>query len=146
VSLRIEDLVIDCADPIALSKFWAEALGLRITTSSEGESEVWAVVGPERRISDPPPAAMEGKGLYLYFQQVPEGKAGIKNRLHLDLRPARTRDEEVERLRGLGAKILEGFAGSEATWIVMQDPEENEFCVLRGPEDPVPPGAEPVEP
>jgi hypothetical protein len=133
VALQIEDLVIDCADPIGLAAFWASALGFEVTAQSQEEGDVWAVVGqPER------------KGLYLYFQQVLEGKIA-KNRLHLDLRPSRTRDEEVERLRGLGASVLEGFGGPEATWIVMQDPEGNEFCVLRGPDDPIPPGGSPVE-
>jgi Glyoxalase-like domain len=133
VALQIEDLVIDCADPIGLAAFWASALGFEVTAQSQEEGDVWAVVGqPER------------KGLYIYFQQVLEGKIA-KNRLHLDLRPSRTRDEEVERLRGLGASVLEGFGGPEATWIVMQDPEGNEFCVLRGPDDPIPPGGSPVE-
>ena len=141
MTLRIEDLVVDCADPLALARFWAEALDLQVTASSEQQSDTsniedfgaWAVVGQPG-----------SKGLYLYFQQVPEGKVA-KNRLHLDLRPPRTRDEQVERLRGLGATVMEGFAGPEATWIVMQDPEGNEFCVLRGPDDPIPPGGEPVE-
>jgi hypothetical protein len=78
------------------------------------------------------------------FQKVPETKT-VKNRIHFDLRPSRTRDEEVERLKRLGAIELEGFGGPEATWKVLQDPEGNEFCVLRGPEDPVPAGAQPVE-
>ena len=69
----------------------------------------------------------------------------MKNRVHLDLRPSRTRDEEVERVKALGATVLEGFGGDEATWIVLQDPEGNEFCILRGPEDQIPPGGQPVE-
>jgi hypothetical protein len=133
VALRIEDLVIDCADPIGLAGFWAEALGFEVTEQSQEEGEVWIVIGQPGT-----------KGLGLDFQQVPEGKAA-KNRLHLDLRPLRTRDEEVERLRSLGATVLEGFGGPNATWIVMQDPEGNEFCVLRGPDDPMPPDGSPVE-
>jgi Glyoxalase-like domain len=133
VSLRIEDLVIDCAEPLPLARFWADALGLEITQSSEEEGDVWVVIGDPGQ-----------RGLSLFFQQVPEQKAA-KNRLHLDVRPARTRDEEVERLRGLGATVLQGFGGPEATWTVMQDPEGNEFCVLRGPDDPLPPGGSPVE-
>ncbi len=133
VALRIEELVIDCADPTGLARFWAAAIGSEVTESSEEEGDVFAVV-----------AQPGSKGLYLLFQRVPEGKTA-KNRLHLDLRPPRTRDEEVERLRSLGATVLEGFAGPEATWTVMEDPEGNEFCVLRGPDDPVPPGGSPVQ-
>jgi hypothetical protein len=128
VSLRVDALNVDCRDPETVARFWAEALGYRFGTA---EDETW--------IEDP-----TGKHDNILFFRVPEGKS-VKNRLHLDLRPSRTRDEEVERLKGLGATVLEGFGGPNATWIVLQDPEGNEFCVLRGPEDPVPPGAEPVE-
>ena len=64
----------------------------------------------------------------LLFQPVPEGKAG-KNRLHLDLAPVgRTQDEEVIRLVGLGATVLDEADGFP--WVVLADPEGNEFCVL----------------
>jgi hypothetical protein len=131
VPLRIDSLLIDCAEPARIANFWSAALGWCLTGVSEDESDAELVepTNPRRRI---------------LFQKVPEGKA-VKNRLHLDLRPSRTRDEEVERLRELGATILEGFGGPAATWTVMKDPEGNEFCILRGPEDPVPPGGQPVE-
>jgi predicted enzyme related to lactoylglutathione lyase len=131
VPLRIDSLLIDCAEPARIANFWSAALGWSLTGVSEDESDAELVepTNPRRRI---------------LFQKVPEGKA-VKNRLHLDLRPSRTRDEEVERLRELGATILEGFGGPAATWTVMKDPEGNEFCILRGPEDPVPPGGQPVE-
>ena len=64
----------------------------------------------------------------LLFLSVPEGKT-IKNRLHLDLRPA-DRDAEVARLEGLGASRVDIGQG-EQTWVVLADPEGNEFCVLR---------------
>jgi predicted enzyme related to lactoylglutathione lyase len=131
VPLRIDSLVIDCAEPARIANFWSAALGWSLAGVSEDESDAELVepTNPRMRI---------------LFQKVPEGKA-VKNRLHLDLRPSRTRDEEVERLRELGATILEGFGGPAATWTVMEDPEGNEFCILRGPEDPVPPGGQPVE-
>jgi predicted enzyme related to lactoylglutathione lyase len=131
VSLRIDNLGFDCADASRIATFWSAALGWKLTGVSEDGSEAELVepTNPRRRI---------------LFLQVPEGKT-VKNRLHLDLRPSLTRDEEVERLRELGATVLEGFGGPAATWTVMQDPEGNEFCVLRGPEDPVPPGGHPVE-
>jgi Glyoxalase-like domain len=130
VSLSVATVTVDCRDPRSLAEFWAAVLGYRFG-GAEGD-EVW--------IEDP-----AGTREDISFAQVPEEKS-IKNRLHLDLRPSRTRDEEVERLRGLGATVLDGFGGPEATWTVMRDPEGNEFCVLRGPDDPIPPGAQPAQP
>lgn len=129
--LRIDSLTVDCADASRIANFWSAALGWKLAGVSEDGSDAELVepTNPRRRI---------------LFQEVPEGKTG-KNRLHLDLRPSRTRDEEVARLRELGATVMEGFGGPTATWTVMQDPEGNELCVLRGPEDPIPPGGEPVE-
>jgi hypothetical protein len=136
MTLRLENLTIDCADPHRLAAFWAAALGYEVETGEEeaetGEAEVWALA------KDPT------TGWFIYFQQVPETK-GVKNRLHLDVRASGTRDEEVARLVDLGATVVEGFGGPAATWTVMRDPEGNEFCVLRGPNDPVPPGGQPVE-
>jgi predicted enzyme related to lactoylglutathione lyase len=129
MSVRVAWLEVDSHDPRALAEFWMHVLGYRMGGAEEGEA--W--------IEDP-----AGKKDGIWFSAVPEGKS-VKNRLHLDLRPSRTRDEEVERLKGLGATVLEGFGGPEATWTVMQDPEGNEFCVLRGPGDPVPPGGQPVD-
>jgi hypothetical protein len=65
---------------------------------------------------------------------VPEGKV-VKNRLHLDLQPTdRTRDEEVDRVVGLGATVLADHRGPKRTgWIVLADPEGNEFCVNTSP-------------
>lgn len=129
MTLRIATLTVDARDPRAQAEFWGQVLGYRFGGAEEDEA--W--------IEDP-----SGKRDDVLFLAVPEAKS-LKNRLHLDLRPNRTRDEEVERLKGLGATVLEGFGGPEATWIVMQDPEGNEFCVLRGPEDPIPPGGQPVD-
>ncbi|MCM3920817.1 hypothetical protein ND748_03880 [Frankia sp. AiPs1] len=74
----------------------------------------------------------EGSGPGLLFLAVPEGKK-LKNRLHLDLQPQdRARDEEVERLLGLGAKLVADFRKPDGTgWVVMIDIEGNEFCVER---------------
>jgi len=130
VALRIEALTVDCAEPATIARFWAAALGWRL--EGEDRQDDIEVVDP----SNPRNRQL--------FQRVPESKS-VKNRLHLDLRPSGTRGAEVERLKELGATVLEGFGGPEATWVVMQDPEGNELCVLRGPEDPIPPGASPVE-
>ena len=71
------------------------------------------------------------EGPILHFNQVPEGKTG-KNRLHLCLRPETTREEEVERLLGVGAAFVADFREPDGSgWAVLADPEGNEFCVLR---------------
>ncbi len=75
-----------------------------------------------------------GTGWALFFQVVPEGKS-VKNRLHLDLRPPESMAKEVERVKALGAGELRFVEEGGSFWTVMLDPEGNEFCVLRGPED-----------
>jgi hypothetical protein len=137
-------VVIDCADPARLAEFWAAALGYTVQDPPAGfgtwqeflaaqgipESE-WnsanAVVDPDQR------------GPRLYFQRVPEPKT-VKNRLHLDLNvgggvatPIESRrarvDAEVQRLQELGATQLRADDQRGEYWVVMQDPEANEFCV-----------------
>jgi hypothetical protein len=131
VPLRIDTLTVDAHEPSRLAEFWAAALGFVIEPSDETDEVV---------IASP-----EGSAIRILFGHAPDDKV-VKNRLHLDLRPRRLRSEEVERLQSLGAIVLEGFGGPNATWTVMQDPEGNEFCVLRGPDDPVPPGGQKIEP
>jgi hypothetical protein len=72
----------------------------------------------------------------LLFIKVPEDKV-VKNRLHLDLRPDH-RDAEVASLEELGARRVDIGQGPDVTWVVMADPENNEFCVLRAlrPDEP----------
>ena len=74
-------------------------------------------------------------GHHLLFIEVPDGPKTSKNRLHLDLRPREgTRDEEIERVRALGATEVSdhrGQYGPGTGWVVFADPEGNEFCVLR---------------
>jgi hypothetical protein len=110
--LRWQAVVVDCRDPELLGRFWSAALGLPIHVDEDGER--WLEPG-------------EGSPDIL-FEKVPEAKA-VKNRLHLDLRPDDQR-EEVARLIGLGAREKDIGQG-EQTWVVMADPEDNEFCVLR---------------
>jgi predicted enzyme related to lactoylglutathione lyase len=114
VSLTIDWLAIDCDDAPALAKFWAAALDYRVLDDDDPEE---VLVIPR-----------SGAGTRLIFLKVPEGKA-VKNRLHLDLRPD-DRDAEVERLIGLGAKKVDIGQG-DVTWVVLADPEGNEFCILR---------------
>ena len=64
------------------------------------------------------------------FLKVPEAKS-VKNRMHMCLRPTdRTRDEEIERLLGLGATLVNDLRKPDRGWAVLADPEGNEFCIL----------------
>jgi hypothetical protein len=119
VDLRIQCLCIDTTDPARLAGFWQSALGWRRT--HERHEEV---------VLEPPAGTPEdGVVPDLVFNRVPEGKAGM-NRLHLDLRP-QDQAAEVARLEGLGARRADVGQGADVTWVVMADPEDNEFCVLR---------------
>jgi hypothetical protein len=103
-----------------LAAFWADALGFELHPESDPEGA--AVEGPS------------GTTDRLYFQPVPEAKA-VKNRVHIDLRPSGSMAAEVERLIGLGATVQGRVEEEGSFWTVMLDPEGNELCVLRGPED-----------
>jgi predicted enzyme related to lactoylglutathione lyase len=107
-----EQVIVDARNPAELGRWWQEALG-------------WVVVNedPEEYEIRPAPEQMPG----LLFVPVPEAKS-IKNRLHLDFRPD-DRDAEVERFLSLGATRADVGQG-EQTWVVLADPEGNEFCVL----------------
>jgi hypothetical protein len=113
VSLEWEQVIIDARDPVALGTWWRAALG-------------WVVVNDDPEDFEIRPAADRLPGLL--FARVPEPKT-IKNRLHLDFRPD-DQEAEVARLRGLGATDADVGQGDES-WIVLADPEGNEFCVLR---------------
>jgi predicted enzyme related to lactoylglutathione lyase len=111
---RWENLVVDAQDPARLARWWAEALGYQITYEKPDEVEI-------RRTPDELPG--------LIFVPVPEQKRG-KNRLHIDLRP-HDQEGEVERLVNMGARHVDVGQGDEVSWVVLADPEGNEFCVLR---------------
>ena len=114
----INTVSFDCADPRRLADFWCIALGYEALDVDDEE----AFIGPG------------GGARGLYFQRVPEGKV-VKNRVHLDLRPPRSMADEVERLRNAGATDQRFVEEEGSFWTIMLDPEGNEFCVLRGPED-----------
>ncbi|MFG2598672.1 VOC family protein [Streptomyces sp. NPDC048462] len=109
-----EQLAVDAADPGALGRWWAEALGWAVVTDTFEEYEI-----------RPEPDRMPG----LLFIRVPEGKAG-KNRLHLDFRPE-DQAAEVARFLELGARPADVGQSGDESWVVLADPEGNEFCVLR---------------
>lgn len=117
---HIEAIAFDAQDAEALAAFWCAALGYRVT-------DRWR----DARGLEYVAATREGATMLL-FQPVPEGKTA-KNRLHLDIRPAGTQREEVDRLVGLGARVLSD--APDLPWIALADPEGNEFCVLGSPKD-----------
>ncbi|MBM7789396.1 VOC family protein [Tenggerimyces flavus] len=116
MGLRMGALVVDAGDPGRLARFWAEALDWVI---SQAEDPEWVVEPHEGSRDD---CVVPD----LLFIKVPEPKAG-KNRLHFDLRPE-DQAAEVARLEGLGATHVDVGQGDVA-WVVMADPEGNEFCV-----------------
>ena len=107
-------LVIDCAEPQKLAEFWGPALGY----ANFGTFGSYVALGAE------------GAPLLL-LQQVSEPKQA-KNRMHLDIKVADV-EAEVDRLVGLGAKRISDAPMEElgTQWVVMNDPEGNEFCVCR---------------
>ncbi len=112
MGLQWEQVIVDAADPAALGRWWAAALE-------------WVVVNDDPEEFEIRPAAERLPGLL--FARVPEAKTR-KNRLHLDFRPD-DRDAAVTRLLDLGATRADIGQG-EQSWIVLSDPEGNEFCVL----------------
>ncbi|HEY3629603.1 MAG TPA: VOC family protein [Jatrophihabitantaceae bacterium] len=116
---RIRHVTVDSKDAYSQAQFWSEVTGWPVSSEDAPGDAECLVAAPD---------SIEG----LLFIQVPEGKV-VKNRMHLDLSPTdRTRDEEVVRLQGLGAAIAEDHRTPEGPgWVVMTDPEGNEFCVER---------------
>jgi hypothetical protein len=106
----IKFVTVDCADPLLVAAFWAEALGSNVDEDSTAERAFVEAAG--------------WGGPNMWFVRVPEGKIA-KNRIHFDLRAWGSIPDEVARLTALGATVLR--VGDDLT--VMQDPEGNEFCV-----------------
>jgi hypothetical protein len=119
MDLRIQCLCIDTTDPSRLAGFWESALGWRRTYDED-----------DQVVLEPPKGSPEdGVAPDLLFLRVPEEKA-VKNRLHLDLRP-KDQAAEVARLEALGARRADVGQGADVSWVVMADPDGNEFDVLR---------------
>jgi catechol 2,3-dioxygenase-like lactoylglutathione lyase family enzyme len=120
---RVAHTTIDCRNAYELSEWWKGVLGyvdLDGDPNLPGHEEC-LIVSPDG-------------GHRLLFIEVPEGKT-VKNRMHLDLEPAEgTRDEELARLLEHGATEVSdhrGQYGPGTGWVVLADPEGNEFCILR---------------
>ncbi|EFL26624.1 conserved hypothetical protein [Streptomyces himastatinicus ATCC 53653] len=142
---RDVQITFDCADPAALSAFWAEVMGYRLQDPPAGfdswDQALEAMgVPPERRNDASALLGPNGSGPRLFFQRVPEGKRA-KNRVHLDVRAApglegdarmAALEAEAERLVSLGATRLERHEPAPPLGtghLVMADPEGNEFCL-----------------
>jgi catechol-2,3-dioxygenase len=120
---RFTELSLDCRDPHALAPFWAAVLGYEQT---EADDSLVELTGPP------------GAGPTLVLVKVPEEKV-VKNRMHIDLNATdRDRDAEVDRLLALGARRADVGQDPDASWVVLADPEGNEFCVLRSRVEPLP--------
>lgn len=119
---RVGDIVIDCVDPERLAEFWCAVLGYRIFDRDEtGVAIRGATVSPD-----------------ILFIRVAERKAA-KNRMHFDVCPTdQDQEQELTRLIALGA-TRSSIVGS-GSWVVLEDPEGNEFCLMskRIPPEPVP--------
>lgn len=115
MSLEWEQVVVEARDPVALGQWWAEALGWVVVNDDANEFEI-------RETANRLPG--------LIFLPVGVTKQE-KNRLHLDFRPV-DQETEVQRLLGLGASRIDVGQG-DVSWVVLADPEGNEFCILSAP-------------
>ncbi|MCO1599199.1 VOC family protein [Micromonospora sp. RHAY321] len=113
----IRNFAFDCADPYELAHFWARVFDCPVDAEfTPDDDEV---------VIEPP------GGTRLYFQRVPEPKT-VKNRAHICLQPEVPRDQEVQRIGALGATVVDDQRDPDGSgWVVMADPQGNEFCVLR---------------
>lgn len=112
----LRSVTIDCADPFDLARWWCEVFGVSPSPDDfPGDPEASCDLGPGRP--------------RLLFERVPEPKF-VKNRVHLDLHAGDRREDEVERLTQIGARFLEDHRREDGGgWVVLADPEGNEFCI-----------------
>jgi len=120
MSSSIRNITVDCHDPYALSLFWSAVTG-------------FAEDPADPNLPEHTEALLVGPTVGLLFIRVAEDQKVVKNRVHLDVVPTdRTRDAEVTRLIGLGATQFADHRRPDGTgWVVLADPEGNEFCVER---------------
>jgi hypothetical protein len=115
LSLRLDEVVIDCRDPCLLARFWSEALAYEVTECDDDLAS----------IEDP-----TGSGPGVFFQRVPEVKSA-KNRVHFDLSVGgQELEAAVVQLISLGARRVDAGGEDLRWWVVLADPEGNEFCVV----------------
>ena len=115
MACRFTELIVDARDPHALARFWSDVLGWEV---GESKDEIAWLKPPNPSVP------------LIVFVPVPDDKT-VKDRIHIDVSPTdRSRDEEVERLLALGAQRADVGQGEDVSWVVLADPEGNEFCVL----------------
>ena len=112
MSLTFDEICIDAHDMASLAEWWSNALGWPHEVTDDGDIAL---------------RAPKGEGPDWLFIAVPDDKV-VKNRIHFDFRPE-DQQAEVDRLIGLGARHVDIGQGNE-TWVVLADPEGNEFCIL----------------
>jgi hypothetical protein len=113
---RTAVIAIDAIEPRVVADFWCEVLGWQVTD----EDDTLVSISPS-----------DGSWPTIDVVKVPEKKT-VKNRLHLDLRAdGNSTEDELERLLALGARRADVGQGPDVTWVVLTDPEGNEFCLLR---------------
>ncbi|MFC4564299.1 VOC family protein [Nocardiopsis mangrovi] len=119
----VRNVTIDCAEPYALASFWSEVIGAPMHPDNAPDEAEAYIDTPEGQPG-------------LLFLRVPEGKT-VKNRVHLDLGPTSgSRDGEVERVLAIGATFLSDFRTDDGKgFVVLADPEGNEFCIERSDEE-----------
>jgi len=123
MTVRIRTITFDCRDPYLLAGFWSQVTGFGEDPDNTNHPD-----DPEGVLLAP------DRSLALLFIRVPEAKQ-VKNRVHLELAPPRPdqRDEEVRRIMALGSTLVDDCRKPDGTgWVVLADPEGNEFCVERG--------------
>jgi predicted enzyme related to lactoylglutathione lyase len=112
---RIAAIAIDAVQPRVVADFWCNVLGWQVVEEDETGISI---------------AGTDGSWPTIDVFAVPERKT-VKNRLHLDLRAdGMTTAEELDRLLGLGARRTDIGQGTDVSWVVLSDPEGNEFCLL----------------
>lgn len=129
MTCRWEMATVDSIEPRRLAQFWCAVLGYVVHEERDDLVEI----GPEPAADDERLADLRrGPAVpTLEFALVPEGKAA-KNRLHLDVCPIDgSQQDELARLLALGATRVDVGQGEDRSWIVLADPEGNEFCLLR---------------
>jgi len=116
---RFSEIVIDCRDPRRLADFWCQVLDLVVLGEEDGAIEIG------------PPEGFGGLQPTIVLSPTTEPKVG-RLRLHMDVSPTdRDQDAELERLLGIGARPADVGQTGDEPWHVLQDPEGNEFCLLR---------------
>lgn len=117
MSSTVHEITFDCPDAYTLAQFWSQVLDRPLADDDFP--------------GDPEASIALGNGVTIFFQGVPEPKI-VKNRVHVCLQPDQLREQEVERLLGIGATMVDDRRNPDGTgWAVLADPEGNEFCVLR---------------